>query len=653
MSKLALRNLLFLRVPHPRFLRVGPPFKFAPRTFLFLAAAAVLGSPRALPESNPAIHLAVDATQARQKILHVNMVLPVAPGPLTLLYPKWIQGVHAPIGPISNLTGLKISANGKPLPWRRDSLDVFTFHVDVPAGAKEVEVSFDYLEPAGLAGGATSTATDKLLDLNWYPVVLYPAGTPAAQIIFKPTLKLPPGWKFGTALPVESQSASEIAFQSVALDRLLDSPVIAGEYYRVLDLTPPGESIHHEIDMVADSEAALAMTPEVQKGLTNVVAESGKLFGARHYRNYHFLLTLSDHTPHFGVEHHESNDSRLAERVLLSPIAAREVGGLLAHEFAHSWSGKFRRPKDMSPPDFQVPLQTELLWVYEGNTSYLGDLLAARSGLWTLDDYHQALATDAANLGPGRPGRTWRPVLDTAVAIPGTFTGGPDMGGWSSWRRGMDYYEEGELLWLEAATVIHDQSHGQKSLEDFLQIFYGGPNNGPELKPYTFDELMQTLNQVVKYDWAGFWNTRLMSTSPEPPSAGIEASGWKLTFTPQPPIPGRVSRGISNSTFTIGLNLNAEGVVSDAIYNGPAFKAGLAPGMKVIGVNGRVFTPEALDDAIKASESNSRPIELLVVVNDYYKICSIDYHGGLRYPHLVHIPDKPDYLDELLKPAPR
>lgn len=619
------------------------------RNLLFVLVAGLFGQASSSAQTSTAIRLAVDATQAPQKILRVHEVMPAAPGPMTLYYSKWIQGTHAPIGPIANLTGLKISANGKTLPWMRDTLDVFTFHVDVPAGAKEVEVSFDYL----IGGGPVATATAKFLDLNWYPVVLYPSGASSAQIMLKPTLQLPTGWKFGTALPVENQSASEIVFQPTSLERLLDSPLIAGEYYRVYDLTPPGEAVHHEIDIVSDSVAALAMSPEVQKGLTNLVAETGKLFGARHYRNYHFLLTLSEHTPHFGVEHNESNDSRLPERVLLSPGAAREVGGLLAHEFAHSWSGKFRRPKDLSAPDFQKPLQTELLWVYEGNTSYLGDMLAARSGLWTADDYHQALASYAASLGPGRPGRTWRPMVDTAIAVPGTFTGGPASGGWLSWRRGSDYYEEGELLWLEAANVIHDQSHGQKSLEDFFHIFYGGPNSGPELKTYTFEELVQTMNQVVKYDWAGFWNTRLMSTSPEPPAAGIEASGWKLTFTPEAPGPGRTSRGISFGTYTIGLNLSSDGVVSDAIFGGPAFKAGLAPGMKVVGVNGRLFTPDILEDAIKTSKSGSRPIELLVIVNDYYKTCSIDYHDGERFPHLVRIAEKPDYLSDLLKPEAR
>jgi len=623
--------------------------KFCTRPMLFIVAAALLARTPACAASGDPIRLMVDATHAPERLYQVHMVMPAAPGPLTLYYPKWIQGAHAPVGPINNFTGLKILANGKTIPWKRDALDAFTFHLEVPLGVQQLELSFDYLEP-GNDGGSV---TDKLLVLNWFQVLLYPAGTPAAQIHFKPSLQLPPGWKFGTALPVESQSTSEIIFQSAALDRLLDSPVVAGEYYRAIDLTPPGEPIHHEIDIVADSEAALAMSPEVQQGLTNLVAESGKLFGARHYREYHFLLTLSDHTPHFGVEHHESNDSRLSERIFLSPTAAVDVGGLLAHEFAHSWSGKFRRPKDISPSDFQKPLETALLWVYEGNTSYLGDLLAARSGLWKPEDYRQALASYSASLGPGRPGRGWRPLLDTASAVAGTFTGGPAPAGWLSWRRGLDYYEEGELLWLEAETIIREQTHGQKSLEDFFHLFYGGPSNGPELKPYTFDELMQSLTQIVKYDWAGFWNARLNSTSTEAPVGGITANGWKLAFSPEPPRAGRISRGISITTFSIGLNLSNDGVVTDAIFGGPAFKAGIAPGMKIAAVNGRVYTPDILDDAIKSSNSNPRPIELLVIANDYYKTCSIDYHDGVRYPHLARIAGTSDYLDSLLKPEAR
>lgn len=613
---------------------------------LFTLAALAGGAVRA---QSPAISLFVDASRAPEKILTVRESLPVAPGRISLCYPKWIQGVHAPVGPIGNLAGLKVAANGKPLAWTRDLDDAYTFHVEAPAGVSKLDLEFEYLEPSGFGGPVGGSATNKLLDLNWYQVVLYPSGPPAARITVAPKLRLPANWKFATALPMETASGSDIVFKSVPLDRFLDSPLIAGEFFRSIDLTPRGEPIHHEIDIVADSRAALAMSAEVQKGLTNLVAESGALFGARHYREYRFLLTLSDHTAHFGVEHHESNDSRLPERVLLSPGAAREVGGLLAHEFAHSWSGKFRRPKMMDTPDFQTPMETDLLWVYEGNTSYLGDLLATRSGLWTAGDYRQALATYAAALGPGRPGRTWRPVLDTASAVPAEFTGG-DGGGWLNYRRGSDYYEEGELLWLEAAHVIHEQSGGRKSLEDFFRLFYGGANNGPEVKPYTFDQLMQAFNEVVKYDWAGFWNSRLHSTSPEAPAGGITASGWKLVFTGEPPSGGRASRNASDTTFTIGLTLGRDGTISDVIYGGPAFRCGAAPGMKVAGVDGRVYTPEILSDAIAGSGESSQPIQLLLIDNDYYRTCPVDYHGGKRFPHLERDSDKPDYLADLLKP---
>ena len=306
----------------------------------------LLGAPLALAQSGP-ITLTVDATQVARKIVRTTMVMPVKPGPVTLYYPKWIPGEHAASGPIANVTGLKFTANGKTIPWTRDLLDGFTFHVDVPSGADRLEVSFDYLEPGGGAFTAGASATDKLVVVSWNQNLLYPAGTPAQQLSYAATLVLPPGWKFGTPLPVASQSADRVTFTPVALNRLVDSPVVAGEYYRAIDITPPGEPIHHEIDIVADSQDALDMSPEVKQGMTNLVAEAGKLFGVRHYRDYHFLLTLSDHVAHFGLEHHESNDSRLPERTLLEPNAAIALGGLLAHEYAHSWNGKFRRPADL------------------------------------------------------------------------------------------------------------------------------------------------------------------------------------------------------------------------------------------------------------------------------------------------------------------
>ena len=615
------------------------------RLLLGFAMFAAMMAPGVLAQSDQAISLTVDASQAPLKIIRAHIVMPVKAGPLTLYYPKWIPGEHAPDGPIANLTGLKFSADGKTIPWDRDLLDVFTFHVDVPTGAEHLDISFDYLEPAGSgAYTAGASATDKLVVLSWNQFVLYPAGTFVERLSYETKLILPQGWKFGTPLEIANQSGNQVSFKPVPLNRLVDSPVVAGEYYRVLDITPPGEPIHHEIDIVADSEAALNMSPEVQQGMVNLVAESGKLFGTRHYRDYHFLLTLSDHVAHFGLEHHESNDSRLPERVLLGPDAGYSVGGLLAHEFVHSWNGKFRRPADLSTPYYEVPMKTDLLWVYEGLTDYLGPMLAARSGLWTPAQYHEVIAGISASLGPGRPGRTWRPLLDTAVAEPGLGFAR----GWFNWRRGTDYYDEGDLIWLEVATIINRESHGQKSIDDFCHLFHGGTNDGPQLKTYTFEELLSALNSIAPYDWAGYFHEKLTSTSPDAPVGGIENGGWKVVYTDQPSkLPGR--RGGAGDAYSIGLQVGDDGQVSDSIVGSPAYKAGITSGMKVAAVNGRVYTQELLEDAIKDSKDAANPIVLLVIVDDYYKAAAIDYHGGQRCPHLVRDETKPDYLDDLIK----
>ena len=603
---------------------------------LLLASLALLTGAQIHAQQN--LTLIVDATKTQQKLLKAHLVMPAKPGPMTIYYPKWIPGEHGPDGPISDLTGLKFTARGQAVPWQRDTLDVFTFHVNVPQGATQLEADYDYIEPEGFS------ATEKLTVLEWNHVALYPAGTPAEKLMYEATLRLPQGWKFGTSLPVAGESGGEVHFKPISLDMLVDSPVIAGQYYRSVDITPPGEPIHHELDLVADSEGALSLTPENQKQMVNLVAESGKLFGSRHYRDYHFLLTLSDHVAHFGLEHHESNDSRLPERTLIGPDAGMSLGGLLAHEFAHSWNGKFRRPADLAVPYYEQPMETDLLWGYEGLTDYLGPLLAARSGLWTPDQYHQYLASIAAALGPGRPGRTWRPLLDTAVGLPGVRGGR----GWFTWRRGADYYDEGDLLWLEVATLIHSASHDSKTIDDFCHAFHGGPNNGPEVKTYTFDQLVTSLNSIAPYDWAGFFHERLNSTAAESPLGGIQNAGWKLTYEAEPAkLSGR--RGNPGDIYSLGLQLGPDGTVTDALVGSPAFQAGISSGMRVVGVNGRVFTPDLLADAIKSSKGSTEPITLLVISDDYYRTAQVNYHDGPRYPHLVREDGKPDYLDELIK----
>ena len=603
-------------------------------------AGLICFSPLSFAQTSSPITLTVDSTQSPEKILHVRETIPVHAGPLTLYYPKWIPGDHGPNGPISSLTGLHFTANGKEIPWKRDLLDVFTFHLDVPAGAATLDAAYDVIENDG------GSATNRLFVLEWNQVTLYPAGTPSKDLTYKATLDLPRGWKFGTSLPAERETDGHIvAFKPISLELLVDSPVIAGEYFRVVDITPRGEPIHHELDLAADSEAALAISPAVVKGLTNVVAESGVLFGARHYRDYHFLLALSDHVAHFGLEHHESNDSRLPERVLISPGAAFQVGGLLSHEFVHSWNGKFRRPLDLTTPDFEKPMETDMLWGYEGLTDYLGPMLAARSGLWTPEQYREYLASIAASLGPGRPGRTWRPLLDTASGEP---MGGGGRGGWLNWRRGTDYYDEGDLVWLEAATIIHRVTNGQRSIDDFCHLFHGSANNGPEVKTYTFEQIVADLNQIAPYDWAGFLNQRLNSISADAPLGGIENGGWKVTYSTEPiRLFGR--RANAGQAYSIGLQIDAEGVVTDSIVGSPAYKAGISSNMKILGVDGRLYSRDRLEDAIAAAKGTSTPITLLYVVDDDIRTATIEYHGGERFPHLTRDDSKPDYLDDLIK----
>jgi len=621
-----------------RFHRLARPV-IAIIAFAFAAGAhAQDGSP---------IALRVDASQVALKIVHVRLQMPAKPGPLTLYYPKWIPGEHGPDGPIASVTGLEMKAAGQTVRWQRDLLDVYTFHVEVPQGAKSLEISFDYIEPSSGPYSGGASATDKLDVIEWNQEVFYPGGAPARDIVYQPTLRLPAGWKYGTALPVEHESGDEIEFKPVDLERLVDSPVSAGQYYRVVEVTPPGEPIHHEMDLAGDSVAAIDISPELCKEYTNLVAESRKLFGSRHYRDYHFLLTLSDHVAHFGLEHNESNDSRVGENGFTTGRV--RMASLLPHEFVHSWNGKFRRPADLTTPDFEQPMKTDLLWVYEGLTDYLGPMLTARSGLWTPEEYRDYIAGIAAALGPGRPGRTWRDLQDTTLAP--LFSGFGR--GWLDWKRDADYYDEGDLVWLWADTIIRNVTHHQKSIDDFCRLFFGGPNNGPEVRPYTFDELVSALNEVAPYDWAKFFHERLTSLSPNAPLGGIEASGWKVEYNDQEPRGegrGGGPRGPSlNATYSVGLTIGNDGHVQDSIWDGPAFRAGVVPGMEIVAVNGRRFTPEIFNAALRATKTGTEPLQLIVVNDDYYRTVTIDYHGGRRYPHLVRIEGEADMLSEITK----
>jgi len=595
----------------------------------------------------PRITLSLDATEAPRKIFHARLTIPATPGALTLHYPKWIPGEHGPNGPIQDLAGLTFTANGQTLKWRRDLLDGWTFHVEVPAGVSRLEAALDFLSPAGSSWGIHTggpSATDKMTVVNWNTVLLYPTGWTSDDLTYEASLRLPAGWRFGTSLPVASQNDQEIKFQPVSLTTLVDSPVISGEYFRVVPLS---ENPTQEIDIAADSAAALEAPQEVLDHYKNLPDQAKKLFGAQHFRDYHFLYGLSDHVSHGGLEHHESNDSRSAERALIDPAPRLLASGLLSHEYAHSWNGKYRRPADLSTPDYQQPMQDDLLWVYEGLTSYLGDVLSARSGIRTPEQFRDNLARMAAQLDH-TPGRSWRNLQDTADGEP-AMIGAPAQ--WESWRRSVDYYDEDVLNWLLADTVIRQQTHGAKSLDDFCNLFFGGQSGPPELKTYTFDDVVNTLNQVSPYDWRGFWTERLTNHGPGAPLVGIESSGWRLIYDEKRSDLQKAAeeRDGSDAAYSIGLRLDKDGVIRDTIERMAAAEAGIGPGMKIIAVNGRRFSSESLRDALKEAKANTAPLELLVENSDYFHTYKLDYHGGEKYPRLVRDESKPDVLSDIIK----
>ena len=416
--------------------------------FAVACGATGLGAGATEAKGAEPITLRVDLSDAPRKILHATETLPVtAAGPMTLVYPKWIPGEHGPTGPIDQLAGLIITANGQRVKWERDKVDMFAFHIDVPPGAKQLEIKLDFLAtatPSGFSAGASTSANLALL--SWNEVVVYPDGAKASEVMVTPSLTVPGDWKFGTALERNSHllgggsgsgsefhgtaSTSSPIFETVSLETLVDSPVLAGRWFKEVPLAPE-VSPKHFLDMAADGPEDLELSKEHLEAFSRLVHETGALYKSRHFGAYHFLVTLSDQVAHFGLEHHQSSDDRVEEKTFVEEPRFTAAGSLLPHEFTHSWNGKYRRPAGLATDNYQKPMEGDLLWVYEGLTNYLGDVLAARSGIWSAEQYRGYLADTAAQMD-NRPGRLWRDLQDTATAAQTLYEAG---GGWDNWRR--------------------------------------------------------------------------------------------------------------------------------------------------------------------------------------------------------------------------
>ncbi len=595
------------------------------------------------------IELTVDATDVGRKIIRIREVIPTVAGPLTLYYPKWIPGRHRPVGQLANIADFRVKGGGKTLEWKRDDADPFAVHLTVPEGVKEVEITFELLLAAGSEGGARfmTVASPKVLTLNWNDVLFYPKCDAPLTLVFTARLKLPPRWGFGTALLHLPEPNEIAAFKPVTLETLIDSPLLAGAHVREVPLDDNGA---HRVVMACDSPAGLEVPESTLAAWKNLPRETAALFGgSRPYTHYTFLLGLSNSIPRAGIEHHQSSDNRLGEFAMVKAAERKTAATLLPHEFVHAWNGKYRRPAGMIVPDYQVPHQTRLLWVYEGLTNYLGWLLAVRCGLLTPVEARDYLAVTSARMR-NTHGRTWRPLDDTAAAASTLYDATRS---WRSVRRAVDFYDEGTLLWLEADVMIRRQSKGTKSLNDFCKHFFAGGKNAATVKGYKLDDVLAALNEISPYDWKGHFRRRVEVVTETPPLSGITGGGWELRFTEKPTdfyasLEG-LSKGV-NLDNSLGFAVGGDGLLGDVVPDSPAAKAGLAPGMKLLAINGRRFTTDGLKRAVTATKSGGK-LDLLAENGDFFKTHAVEYKGGAQYPRLERKANTPDILTEVVKPA--
>ncbi|MBX3595717.1 peptidase M61 [Sphingomonas sp.] len=624
---------------------------------LLLASAPVLAqnsAPQPLPFDNdiPAardidypgvLKIKVDATNVQQAIYRVKETVPVAAaGPMTLLMPAWLPGKHAARGEVEKLTGLRISANGRPIAWLRDPVDVWAFHIDVPAGAKQLDIEFQFTGATESNQGRVSIAP-AMLNLQFEQVSLYPAGYFTRRIPIEATVTYPEGWTAVSALPAKKQGGDYV-YDRTTYNTLIDSPVFAGRYYREWKL-----SDRVDLNVFADDPAELEAKPEQIEAHRNLVTQAVKLFGAQHYDQYEFLFAITDEMGGIGLEHHRSSENGVKPGYFTKWNEGPGSRNLLPHEFTHSWNGKFRRGADLWTPDFRTPMRDSLLWVYEGQTQFWGYVLQARSGIVSKQDTLDMLAGIAANLDH-RPARSWRPLIDT-TNDPIISARRPK--GWVSWQRSEDYYNEGLLIWMEVDSILRQQSGGSKSMDDFARAFFGMRDGDWGTLTYRFDDVVATLNAIQPYDWAGFLRKRVYEVSARAPLTGFTDNGYRLVYTAEPTTAfrnGEKRSGATDLSYSIGLSVGKGGAINSVIWDSPAFETGLDVGDTIVAVEGREYSDERLKEAVTLAKDAKAPIRLLVKNGTRYREIAIDYHDGLRYPRLEKIGTGEGGLDRLLAP---
>lgn len=605
-----------------------------------------------VPAFGADLTLRIDARDVARRHLQTHETLAVKPGSLVLAYPKWIPAEHAPAGPLDTIIGMRITANGQPLTWKRNPLEMYEITVTVPKGVDHLDIALESGLPAdggGFSGSPDSTA--RLAVIRWNQYVLLPKGSDAAQITSQGSVQAPAGWGVACALDSHAAEGGAVEFEPVSLAQLIDSPVQMGQFMHRVELpgSAPHPDIRHAISIAGDTEEAVQVPADFAASYGNLVAEAGSVFASRHYRHYLWILTLSDHVEHFGEEHHESSDDRLPETILEEADTRNLVPGLLGHEYVHSWNGKYRRPAGLLSPDYQKPMDGSLLWVYEGLTEFWGDVLPVRAGLTKPEFYRDLIALRAGHYEISS-GPRWRPLADTAVEAQVLYD---SPAAWSSARRGTDFYEASVYMWLDVDSQLRAHSGGKATLDDFMHRFYSGAVDGkPEAKPYVESDLYTTLNAIAPADWHDILHKHLDSTDTHALLDGLKHAGWQLSYSADKnealELSQKVRKGMDRQ-WSIGLRLGKDADIVDVIEGRAAAAAGAAPGMKVIAVNGKKFTMEGLDAAIVAAQSSHKPIELLVENQDYFQTLSVAYFDGPRFPHLTRVDATPDTLSDVLK----
>ena len=599
------------------------------------------------PQDRPlttAMTLQVDVTDIDRAIFQVRQIIPVEQGkPLILLYPQWLPGKHGPRGALAEMTGFMIRAGGNALRWTRNPVQVYAFHVDVPAGTASVDVEFQFTAPVRESEGRINV-TPNMMNVQWEQVAVYPAGHFTRAIQVKPSITLPEGWTGVAALDGAKISGNRIEYGVTDFETLVDSPMFAGPHYKKWDL---GNNV--TLNVWADNAKYLEAKPEQIAAHRALVDESIILFGSKHFDRYEFLLGLTEELGGVGLEHHRSSENTRETDYFTEWDDNMSERGLLPHEFTHSWNGKFRRPATMWTPDYSTPMRDNLLWMYEGQTNFWDLVLGARSGLQSKEMVLGEWAK-YAEFYAEQPGRTWRSVEDTTHdPIFGARKPKP----FASQARGEDYYNESSLIWLDADMTIRQLSKGKKSLDDFAKAFFGVRDADWGVLTYDFDEVVRTLNAVQPYDWAKFLDTKLRQPGQPAPLNGLEKGGYKLVWKEEPNIFDKESMkesNVFNLTHSLGITLNKDATITSVMWNSPAFRANIVSGAKIIAVDGYAYSKDGLTSAIKAAKDNKTPVRLLIERNKRYTQIDIAYSGGLRYPHLEAIGQGETAIDRLLSP---